>query len=373
MGNDASIRLKQKNRNAIYNLIYDKSGLSKKELSYLSDISLPTVTQDLNELMSMGLIEEVGSLESTGGRKAKAFACVDNAKISIGIEITKNHLSMVIVNLRGSILDFSRVRRPFEQSDRYYAYMRDMLDELIAKNGIDSQCVLGIGISVPAMVGDDHRTIIETVAIDVTDSLYDELGEYLRFPYVFFRDARAGLMAELWKRKNSDNLAYLLLNFTVAGSVVITGKHYGGDTQRSCDVGHFTLVPDGKQCYCGKKGCVDSYCSARAIIESSGVGLDEFFERLKGGDEEFREIWEDYLDKLAIVMNNLRMIFDCDVVIGGEISRYFADYLDTLRERVRARHLFGRESDYVKLCSYIYEGPAKGAALYYIDMFISSI
>jgi len=108
-----------------------------------------------------------------------------------------------------------------------------------------------------------------------------------------------------------------------------------------------------------------------AIIESSGVGLDEFFERLKGGDEGFREIWEDYLDKLAIVMNNLRMIFDCDVVIGGEISRYFADYLDTLRERVRARHLFGRESDYVKLCSYIYEGPAKGAALYYIDMFIS--
>lgn len=373
MGNDVSIRLKQKNRNAIYNLIYDKSGLSKKELSILSDISLPTVTQDLKELMDMGLIEEVGSLESTGGRKAKAFACIDHAKISIGIEITKKHLSMVIVDLRGSILDFSRVRRVFEQSDHYYAYMRDMLDELIAKNGIDQQRVLGIGISVPAMVRDDHRTIIETVAIDVTDSFYDELGDYLKFPYAFFRDARAGLMAELWKRKDTDNLAYLLLNYTVAGSVVIAGKHYAGDTQRSCDVGHFTLVPDGKLCYCGKKGCVDSYCSARAIIESAEVGLEEFFGRLKDGDERFRKIWDSYLDDLAIAVNNLRMIFDCDVVIGGEISRYFADYLDALRERVKARHLFAKESDYVKLCSYIYEGPAKGAAIYYIDLFISSV
>lgn len=373
MGNDVSIRLKQKNRNAIYNLIYDNSGLSKKELSFLSDISLPTVTQDLKELMDMDLIEEVGSLESTGGRKAKAFACIDNARTAIGIEITKNHLSMVIVDLRGSILDFSRVRRTFEQSDRYYGYMKDMLDELIAKNGIDHQRVLGIGISVPAMVKDDHRTIIETVAIEVTDSLYDELGDYLEFPYAFFRDARAGLMAELWKRKNSDNLAYLLLNYTVAGSVVISGRHYAGDTQRSCDMGHFTLVPGGKQCYCGKDGCVDSYCSARAIIESAGVSLDEFFRRLREHDNAFTKIWDDYLNYLAITVNNLRMIFDCDVIIGGEISRYFADYLDPLRERVKARHLFGRESDYVKLCSYIYEGPAKGAALYYIDMFISSV
>ena len=55
---------------------------------------------------------------------------------------------------------------------------------------------------------------------------------------------------------------YIMLSNNVGGAMIINGKVYSGNNFRPAEVGHMTLVPQGRQCYCGQYGCVDSYLSA---------------------------------------------------------------------------------------------------------------
>lgn len=67
------------------------------------------------------------------------------------------------------------------------------------------------------------------------------------------------------------------------------------------------IEPNGRQCYCGKNGCVDAYCSAQVLLKYADT-LEIFYERLEDGDSEISNVWNSYLEHLAITISNLRMI-----------------------------------------------------------------
>ena len=80
--------VKKINRIRTMRSIFACERISQPELAAKVGNSWPTVLQNVKELMEMGLVQEVGTFESTGGRKAKAFAPVRNARYAVGLEIT---------------------------------------------------------------------------------------------------------------------------------------------------------------------------------------------------------------------------------------------------------------------------------------------
>ena len=91
--------VKKINRIRTMRSIFDCDRISQPELAAKVGNSWPTVLQNVKELMEMGLVQEVGTFESTGGRKAKAFAPVRNARYAVGLEITQNHIGAVLADL----------------------------------------------------------------------------------------------------------------------------------------------------------------------------------------------------------------------------------------------------------------------------------
>ena len=84
-------------------------------------------------------------------------------------------------------------------------------------------------------------------------------------------------------------------------------------------------------------------------------------------------LWNAYLQPLAVAVNNVRMLFDCTVVLGGYVGSYMEDFIDDLRTLVAARNPFESSADYVQVCRYKTEAIAAGGALYYIDNFLKSV
>lgn len=80
------------------------------------------MTNNLNQLKTKGLIYNAGSFKSTGGRKANMLSYIPNARFSVGMDITKNHLSIVIINLESKIIASKRMRILFEDKDEYYHF-----------------------------------------------------------------------------------------------------------------------------------------------------------------------------------------------------------------------------------------------------------
>ena len=98
------IEMRKFNRNLVYRVLLSQDEMSKQEIARATGLSLPTVTQNLQELVEKGLVEETGSLESTGGRRAAGFICIRNARSSVGIDITQHHIRIAVVNLAGEVL-----------------------------------------------------------------------------------------------------------------------------------------------------------------------------------------------------------------------------------------------------------------------------
>ena len=116
MGNDmdkkkiTNMEVKKKNRNEVFRYICKHGTVSNPDISYNMQISLPTATQITKELLAEGLLEEKGELQSTGGRRAKAFSAVVNARLAVGLDITKNHIALVLTNIVGEILKYDRIQ-----------------------------------------------------------------------------------------------------------------------------------------------------------------------------------------------------------------------------------------------------------------------
>lgn len=369
----ANSNIKRVNCNRIYKLIYHKGIISKPEIAYQLGISLPTVMQNVKLLQDDGLVEENGLLESTGGRKAVALSCVINARAAIGVDITRNHISVALVNLDGSIAESIREKIPYEDGVTYAKKMGAIVDRLIEQSEVDANKILGMGISVPGILSNDQQILLHSHVLQLKNIRCADLVKFCPFPSVLYNDANAAGIAEMWNKDAPESCVYLSLSDSVGGSIILENKLFKGENQRGGEFGHMTIERGGRQCYCGKKGCLDAYCSASILSDLADGNLSDFFKLLKEGNPKTKTAWENYLDYLATAVNNLRMSFDCSVIIGGYVGAYMEDYVGDLERRVAELNTFDEDGSYIRVCSYRTEAAAVGAALLHIAPFLDQI
>ncbi|MFR0923673.1 MAG: ROK family transcriptional regulator [Butyricicoccaceae bacterium] len=268
--------VKKINRIRTMRSIFDCDRISQPELAAKVGNSWPTVLQNVKELMEMGLVQEVGTFESTGGRKAKAFAPVRNARYAVGLEITQNHIGAVLADLSGELVRFERKKRPFERSDTYAAMLAELVQSLLAKEDCPPEKVLGVGISLPGILDRDEQTLVYSHALGLRNVPVEEFSRHIPFPCRFINDANAAGLAEFRGQQSPRSVVYLSLSNSVGGSIFTGGSLYGGEHLRAGEFGHMTLVPDGRPCYCGKRGCLDAYCSAKVLSDRTDGNLALF-------------------------------------------------------------------------------------------------
>lgn len=368
-----SAKLKKMNGNRIFKLIYQKGIISKPEIAYQLGISLPTVIQNVRSLQDDGLVEESGVFDSTGGRKAVALSCVKDARLAIGLDITRNHISVVLVNLEGTIIESIREKIPYKNNLEYAKKLGAIVNRFVEESKADTGKILGMGVSVPGVLSNDQQILIDSHVLQVQNVICANLVKFCPFPSVFCNDANAAGTAEIWNKESIESCVYLSLSDSVGGAIILNNKLFRGDNQRGGEFGHITIERGGRRCYCGKKGCLDAYCAASVLSDLTGGSLPDFFQLLREHNPKIMAAWDNYLDYLATAVNNLRMSFDCSVILGGYVGAYMEDYAVDLRKRAAGLNTFEEDGSYIKVCSYRTEAAAVGAALMHITPFISQI
>ena len=368
-----NVEIKKINRSNIYRHFLKNEALTKQNLVADLQLCLPTVTKNIDELMAEGLIEKSGSQGHTGGRRAVTYSLVRNAKVALGIDITQNHLTFVALDLTGTLITSKRHRIHFEASDNYYQYTGKVLKDFVENANLRNEQILGVGVGLPALVDADKKSIFFSKIIDLSPTTLENLARYIPYPIELYNDANAAAFTETWMNPDMKNAFYLMLSNNIGGSMIINGSVYSGDGQRSGEIGHVTLIPNGRRCYCGQYGCVDCYLAATNLSNLTDGNLQAFFTGLKNGESLFVKTWDTYLNHLASTVNILRMLLDCNVILGGYVGEYLDVYIDELRMRASKLNTFTGDADYLKLCSYKKESIAAGAAPYFIDAFTNSL
>lgn len=365
--------IKKRNYSDVYHFIYSHPDCSKQSVASALNMSLPTVTQHLSSLQEEGLIRTNGQLSSAIGRKALAYTVVPEARIALGVEITAHEMKISAVNLYGDVIAQETAAADFETSPGYYQMFDDAIHSFISCHGYEDARILGAGIGIQALVSSDGSTVTYGKILGCTGLSIEHFCARSGFPCRFIHDAECAAMVDLWQHPELKDAVYLSIGKHLGSTVIINGEFHSGVNGKSGIAEHMILVPDGRPCYCGKKGCVESYCSLTALLEDKD-SLEHFFEQKRAGNPGYTKRFEVFLNHLSGVLHNLHMVMDIPVILGGPLSSFLEpEDLDYLAESVKSQEILPLCETHIRQGAKMPHMISVGAALPFIREFLTDI
>ena len=369
-----TINLKKINRSKVYQYIYKTHQTSKMQIVQDLQMGLSTVSQNLNLLEKEGLIDRNGYFDSTGGRKAQAIQIVSDFRISIGIGILKNMFHITAIDLYGNAFYTETIALPYADTEEYYSQLTDKIRDFIEDKHYPKEKILGISIATQGITSPDNSTVIYGNIMNNTGMKLEDFSRHLPYPCHLEHDSKSAAALELWSHSDLDSAVVFLLNRNLGGAIITNRQVHQGSTMHSGTVEHMCVNPEGPLCYCGNRGCLETYCSANSLEAAAGMSVKEFFPALRSGSSpELQNVWKDYLNHLAFAIKNLNMIIDSPVIISGYLAPYFIqEDLDTLLTQINTNNPFTFAPDQLILGTHGQYTPSVGAALHYVKKFLKS-
>ena len=368
-----NIDIKQINREHVLSYIYSQRSTTQKAIKDTLQLSRSTIIQILKELEEEKLILRGEVLESTGGRPATSLCFNPNSKISLGIELVIDHYEITAMNLYGETIKYERFNSPYQNTDAYYRQVCESANKVISSVTDNPAKILGIGIVLQGLISTDGTQVTYGKILDCTGLTIDSFARHLAYPCLFFHDAEAATADELWQSPNLCNAIYIHIRSNMSGAVIVNRSSLSGTELKSGVFEHMTIVPGGNLCYCGNRGCLDAYCSTNALLKSEET-LDSFFQKLRTGNKSAHKRWTDYLQYLALAINNLHMFMDCPIILGGTIARYLqGSDIKQLHQFVQSNTAFPTEREFIKVTCCPDSPISRGAALHFVKKHLRSL
>jgi predicted NBD/HSP70 family sugar kinase/biotin operon repressor len=371
-------KIKETNRKKIISLLLKKNEITKLDISRELDISITTVSTNITELKSEGIVEDVRSLESTGGRKAIAIKLNENCRYSIGVALTLNHIKISLVNLKRNVIESIRVRHN-DGIENIINLANENIKMIMEKYNIGSENLLGIGISLQGTVDFNAGVVKYSYLLGIKDFNLRERFEYLNVPIFVDNEANLSAYYEFLNRKDMlKNLLYVSITDGLGLGIIINGKIYRGDNNSSGEMGHMKIELYGRKCKCGARGCLEAYTSMNSLVDDYNEvvdikikDIDEFEEKYIQIDKVAQMLLDKYLKTLSLGISNLIMILDPNsVIIGGDINSLLKDKIEVLKKNIYEDNLFTDEDSCNISIACFKESYLLGAAMMPIEEFL---
>jgi len=351
---------KKHNRRLVLKTIHDAGEISRASVARTTDLTRPTVSAIVAELMEDGFVQEVGRMISSGGKPATLLSVIADSRHLIGLDLANSEFRGAIVNLRGEIQH--RINIPVQDRDgeAALALVYQLLDELIAYAGSP---ILGVGIGAPGLLDAQQGIVHAAVNLDWRDlPVGNILTERYGVPVYIANDSQVAALGEFTfgQHDEAENLAVLKVGRGVGAGIIIAGDLYYGDGYGAGEIGHFKVVENGEPCRCGHFGCLETIASTQAIVRQAkhvattqsastlhrfaaspeAITTDVVLDAIKVGDAALAEIIANAGRYLGFAVAGLVSILNIEtVVVAGSAARFGAVLLEPLRQEMQRRSL----------------------------------
>lgn len=347
-------KIKEINRKKIIKLLLEKDEITKLDISRSLDISVTTVSTNITELKNEGIVSDVRSLESTGGRKAMALKINENCRFALGIALTPRHVKLSLINLKKEIIEDIRVKHKNESIENIVDITKKNINKILNNNNISIDKLLGIGISIPGTVDSEKGMIKKCYLLGIENYNFKKCFEEFDIPIYIDNEANLSAYYEFLNKKDVlNNLLYVSITDGLGLGIIIDGKIYRGSNNAAGEMGHIKISIGGNKCKCGSEGCLEAYTSKNELIKNFNNlstekidNIEEFVNLFEQGNEITKEVLNKYFNILGVGIANLTMLLDPrSVVLGGDINSLLKENIDFLRSIIYKDNLFTNEEN----------------------------
>ena len=329
-------------RNIIaYMAINGDSTLS--ELTRELQISGPTITKLVQELVDDHIVIDLGKVETPGGRRPNVFGLANSAIYFAGINVARDNMSYVITDLQNNIIK-EYTDETFELVDRPQCLERicQNIETFIAECGVDRDKILGVGVSIVGRVNPETGRSYKYFT-SWEEPLRDIISSRIGIRVMLENDTRARCFAEYTtgKSQKESNVIYLHMGRGVAIGIVIDGKLYYGKNGFAGEFGHIPFFDNEIICACGKKGCLETEVSGIAVEDKivqlikngvnthlrekydrgESIHINDIIEAARNDDNLAIELIEEVGEKVGKAVAFLINTFNPEtVIVGGNLA-----------------------------------------------------
>lgn len=340
----------------IIEYLYRHGQASNPELAKLTNMSSPTINKLILELVSLGIVQELGYGDSIGGRRPNLYGINPNAKYIISIDIDCRMIKMAVFNLQNEVVsDIITYFDNVKNKKQVFEEIFKRLDALLASLNFDTNQYLGIGISLPGLIEAKTGETYSDLFIDGL-GLEEAFANRYKLPTFTGNDSRVMALGEqaFGAARNKENALCINICDGIGIGIIVNGKIYEGKSGFAGEFGHINVVEDGLLCTCGKKGCLETVASGTALIQhaqkgiSSGkesliaemvdgnldnIHMSTIIEALENGDVFAIELISQAGNYLGKGIAGLIHIFNPDtIIIGGKVAGAQHFLLDSIHQ-----------------------------------------
>ena len=310
-------------KKAIIGFLYRMGELSKPEICRLTNVTTPTVSRMIEELMDEGWVIDRGCGNSIGGKRPHVFSLNPDAAYILGVDIGREYLRVAIFNLKNEpiegILEYPSILE--EQDDQAtLRYVREKIDETIGRLNVDRAKIKMAGFALPGLI--DREGTSYTYLTYEQPGIKGILEEMLQIPVFIDNDSNVMAMAEhtFGVAKDVNNVLCVSVNECIGLVMILNSKLYRGGIVMAVEFGHILISGLEASCHCGKIGCLETVSSGRAIENVAGKPLQEIIEAARKDDISAIDLLHRAGEKLGEGIATMIHLFNPDmVVIGGKI------------------------------------------------------
>ena len=262
--------ISEKHTSIIMRCVKNYGPLPRVDIVEKTGISRATVTRVVNDLIKEGILIESNVTETKRGRHPVNVDICENALYAFGVNISKNNLSIVLVDLKTNILAKKKQSiRGLSLAGELVDYIANTIQLMIKENHVDRDRVLGLGVGVPGLV-DSKEGIVKNFALGgkiMGIPLKEILEDRLQMQVTVDNNCNTWLTGERWNgfALDKQDVIFILSSEGVGCGILRKGKicHEINDT--AAGFGHVSVDLHGKQCSCGGYGCIETFCSTDVI------------------------------------------------------------------------------------------------------------
>lgn len=193
------------------------------------------------------------------------------AKKLIGIDLGGTTTKFAFIDTKGNITAKWRIKTDIsEHGSNIVPNMVKSISDQMRKEDFTAADFYGIGMGTPGAVNREKGTVVGAYNLgwDIVQPVGATISANLNLPIMIDNDANSAALGEYWKGAGdkAKDVVFITLGTGVGGGVIANGKLVHGINNGAGEVGHITVVPNGYQCTCGKRGCLEQYASATGVV-----------------------------------------------------------------------------------------------------------
>ncbi|SES78303.1 N-acetylglucosamine repressor [Thorsellia anophelis DSM 18579] len=346
--------VKQINLGTVFRLLDKEEPISRIQLAKLSQLAPASITKIIRQFSEIGLIKEVATQVSTGGRRAVSLALNKHSLRALAIRLGRRNMTLGMYDLSAKLIKEHTIPISGLNQQAVESELVLHTEQFLTQCTCDQNNLIAISITLPGIITDVVH-YMPHMKVNQWD-IAARLKQHFKVNAFIGHDIRSLALAEHYfgVTASCKDSIFIRIHNGIGAGIIVDGKMFSGKKGHLGEIGHIQMEPSGIQCHCGHIGCLETILSNRTIEQEAQKRIEAGLNTSIPSNPDIHDVIKKALlgDELALDLINragyylgkviaqlVNLLNPEKIVLSGELTQAHSLLLPNIKKLIQSESL----------------------------------